>query len=434
MSTSQELFKICMKIAIYFIGAMMLFMDCDMDDSGKKASRTNLEVNAFSNKEIDESSPILLTIERLQSVKLSDLFSIEKIIPLDDKSLVGQISQILQIEDGSVLIFDQRVANSLICFDLNGRFKWQIDKQKGEVGAELYLTDVKVNHSKHEINIWDNVNKRLSIFDYAGAFVKSYPINIGAINFGVLRNDRIAFYKGNFLGSKDYNFKILVYDLQAGGICAQYFPIRKNEHYITLLSPRNLNGSAESNKHFFTEPFSNGIYSISDKVAKLEFIINFEEHGLPDDFFSEVSSYENFRELANEISSSSLYHRMIHNVNEFGQFVSFVFRTKDNDFAHSFYNIKSKNHYSLTITDDIFGKLLFPNYFGQEDGEGVYFSFIYPSLVHEQVRIKRELNGNEEFLAELQDKFENLYEIYDSTEEFDNPVVVKLKLNQNMIP
>jgi len=135
---------------------------------------------------------IIINLDMLKDTELfsSMIFNVPKTIILETskKCLIGSVTD-MQVYDEKIYIFDKMSAQSLLQFDLNGKFIRKIaDRGKGP-GEYLNLSDFTIDKKNSELYLLDN--NKLHRYKTDGTYINSVSIEI---EFAGVR--AIQFYKG----------------------------------------------------------------------------------------------------------------------------------------------------------------------------------------------------------------------------------------------
>jgi hypothetical protein len=138
-------------------------------------------------------------------------------------------------------------------------------------GEYTYPTGFHVFPESGDIVVFDKDSWKVIYYSKTGEFQKEFRISFPTHSFGVIDNDRIAFYKNRRVFENDLNYDLVVTNAR-GEVLMKEFPYN-SESFGVGYSPLPsafyyLNGLK------FISPYSNTVYSVSDHVTiglKLDF-------------------------------------------------------------------------------------------------------------------------------------------------------------------
>jgi hypothetical protein len=138
---------------------------------------------------------ILVDVDKAQKqIKISDVFDAVEYIPLETpgKHLIGEISQICFYEE-RFYILDSDIAKSVFCFDKNGKFLFEINRQGTGPGEYVKPTSISVNHDYEILLLYCASTRQVLVFDLNGNFLYSKNVSFYASHFSYIGNDLYAF-------------------------------------------------------------------------------------------------------------------------------------------------------------------------------------------------------------------------------------------------
>lgn len=199
----------------------------------------------------------------LQQGSLHSEFDSVKYIRLEtnDKCMIGEISQILRMGD-SLLVVDQYVAKSMVVFDLNGNYCYNIGGQGRGPGE---YNEIGYVHVADDGNIYVADRGAGKILTYAkdGHFVKESLLNAGAPQAFVVLKDSILL--GSYSGYRvNAPYRLAWMNLnQVGDTLNTAFPYMTTRRYV---AGEFLRG--KDNEVLFHYPLNDTVYAVTD--AKIE--------------------------------------------------------------------------------------------------------------------------------------------------------------------
>lgn len=270
-----------MKIIIIF-STLLIFFSCinNQKKSIKEADCIIVDVN------ISEES----------SFDLSELSKEEQWIKLEtnDSCLIEYIRKLYYV-DNKIVVGDD---NSILFFDVNGKFKYRVDRQGG--GPEEYnrLSDFDICKNNKQIYILDTGKKQILKYDLSGNYINNIKIDFWAIGIQLLNDSTCLLYSGNQMSS-ECNNKFAVIDMKNDKTLNRFGVISANKSkYLHVYNKTNF--SINNNHIAFYEFYNDTIYTLYDKGCKADFYLNFNKMNIPKSYFDR--NYENIIEFQNEIN------------------------------------------------------------------------------------------------------------------------------------
>jgi hypothetical protein len=129
------------------------------------------------------------------SLNLSSIFETIDYVPLDtpDDHLIGEVSSILFHGD-RMYILDNNISNSLFCFQRDGTFLYEINRQGSGTGEYIELTAATIDHEKQHVLLYCNVSDRVLVFDLEGNYLRSVALGFNADHFVFVGEVTVAFF------------------------------------------------------------------------------------------------------------------------------------------------------------------------------------------------------------------------------------------------
>jgi hypothetical protein len=386
-----------------------------------------LEVEIVDDIFYDKSDIKVLDLVSRMKVELDffDIFQIDEVTFLDETVLVGNVEKLIFF-DGKYYVFD-KISESLKCFSSDGSILWDISN-KGE-GPEEYLkiNDFDVDFEKKEVHLWDSRSLKVLVYDSeTGVYLNSNQNQ----SFGhalVAMDNKYFFYPLAFY-NEDQAFKILITN-RSNKLIGKSLPFESYDYENSYLPEKSF--SKDSNHSFyFTQMFNDTIYHYRNDTIKADFVILKDGIGIPSyDNFSNTSDYYQ-RIQQNQISASP-----VGNLIKFGNSMFFSF-SKYNQ-SYSLFTV----HYGLL--DLLSGNLILfdrlennPFDWRQQlpvdikfANNGFAFMVVDPAYFND-IRSNWSNVSSEGYVVKdyFEEKYSQLHDIVENTENDSNPIIIKLKL------
>jgi hypothetical protein len=237
-----------------------------------------------------------IDIDKAEKVYASKIFDSIVYVPLETTNiaLLGRITK-MEIADSLLFLLDSQT-HTIWCFDQKGKYINHIHR-RGQ-GPEEYVSifDFTVDKVNNLIAILDRNTKKILWYTFSAEFVKSRRIEVSAMCFGLLNNNKILAYTngadiymkgGN--ASLAYNYFIIdsVDDITA------YFPYNEITDNLLGIKIIEINDS----KVLTTYAANDTVYEFSrDGELILKHVIDFGKHRIP---VEKSISTEHAREIRN---------------------------------------------------------------------------------------------------------------------------------------
>jgi len=227
---------------------------------------------------IDKNKVRTLSIS-LQDIKLhgkvSDLFSINKLIPLEasDKSLINFIDKV-KVASDRIFIYDYK-SQRLLQFKNNGDFLRQIGQRGKGPGEYLELNDFEIDPKNEIVYLLDY--KRIHSYSFKGDYIGTNKTEYFGYKI-VLSNDNGFFFYGARMDDK------LIVTNPKFRLQATYFPYSPAYEVDNLYSFSQL-----ADKTFFHLPRIDTIYEIINGSPVPSFFVNFNGRNFTSEDYSRLS-------------------------------------------------------------------------------------------------------------------------------------------------
>lgn len=240
------------KIIFHYIIVFFLFFSC-------KKEKENLVVN---NKEIDYAMLDTISFSTHKGkYEVRNLFSSTQLIPLETnkQSLIGSVRKIIYKKD-YIYIFDETTGNnSILVFDLKGKFITAIRNTGRGPGEYNSIIDFTVDE-KGLIYILHDSCKKILVYSADGIYQKDIKLKVYIYGFEIF-NNKIYGYNGGGSDNLNPNKHIVFIFNAEGKLIKGAFPASEGRK---LTSSNNI-FSCKEDKMYINIPFYNTIYSINKK-------------------------------------------------------------------------------------------------------------------------------------------------------------------------
>jgi hypothetical protein len=368
----------------------------------------------------------------LKSINMSEIFSEIEYIPLEnaDKHVIGEIHQLIAYKN-RFYIFDRFHTQSVFCFQQDGKFLFELNRKGTGPGEYVKLKNVSIDYDNDYLLLYCGQIKQILVYDLDGNYVKSYRTkDIWANDFSYTGNGYAAFYgcytsnpqyskngmTPNLLIAKTDDYKILHTDL--------FFP-SEIKMSVVVGNAKHFSSYHNGTVSLLAE-YNDTVFHISEGKSEPAYYVDFGDMKKDKSFYSllrnpttvlgQIPEYEKTRDIC-----------IITALEETKTDIVFGYRHK-NTFHYVFYNKEtgqvidvcsdnSKNN-DDPIYNDIDGcTFAFP---WSTDGES-FFGVIESYSI---------LEMKESIRASTAAGKDKLLKILDGMSEFDNPIIVKMKMKK----
>lgn len=216
----------------------------------------------------------------------SDYFTNVKYIKLETtlESLVGVVSKLEVLNDGSFLIFDN-FKGALYLFAPDGKFLRHIG-HRGKAHNEYALPEqIAYDPYNDNIIVWDNAKKTLQYYDLDGEMIDSAKLPWDISTFDVVDKDHLCVYMNNGENlekiKQGFNYKIIDHN---GNVIKQFVPYGEE---LTDFNPASKTTLWRYGDTLYTmQPYSPLVSIVSSDTITPLYCIDFGKNAIPDDFIS----------------------------------------------------------------------------------------------------------------------------------------------------
>ena len=330
--------------------------------------------------------------------------SIEMIeLEINNNCVIGNVSKIILYEN-RYYIYDV-LTNSVMCFDINGRYLFHIGKHGNGPIEYNKIKDINLNEEAGYIEMYDRPNKMILCYDLNGNYSKK--INIKEyFNSFVSTNDG---YLCQVVGDNPEQFNFIIAN-NKGKIKSKYIPSKG----LDKIDIKN-QITKDSDQIYFTHGCSYIIYSFEKEEIVPKYFVDFNTSKIPDKYFKkqQIKTSE-FFELFDRDYSMVIY--SCYNSNN-----SFVFSYyKSNQTYWALYNKTTME--TKTGQFKLFGTPITPPIYKKD---GYYYTFIDESFIRNIKEKNIQINNETENKV-----YNSIIRIIQEKDErkTTNPIILKFKL------
>jgi hypothetical protein len=369
----------------------------------------------------------------LKAINMSEIFSDIEYVPLEsvDKHLIGIINQLIVYKE-RFYIFDKNQTQSVFCFQQDGKFLFELNKKGQGPGEYLKVISISIDHDNDHLLLYCSNTHQILVYDLDGNYIKSHRnMNIWANQFSYIGDSYAAFY-GSYTSNYKYakngmtpnllmintdNYKVQHTDL--------FFPSEIN--FSALVSNANCFSSYHNGIVSLLEEYNDTIYHLSKGRVDRTYYVDFGNMKKDKGFYSlmkspttalgQIPEYERMHDVCNIcgwVESRTdvflfYYHKLVEH---------YAFYNKETkqiiDVCRDFGNETSVDPFCNDINGGPFAVVY------STDGESFYG-------VIESYQILEMKESIQTSNAVNKDK---LIKMIDSIDEFDNPIIVKMKMKK----
>lgn len=394
---------------------------------------------ACTNKDSKEGKPIndsLIIVQipeiesRIESLKFSSFFSDPVFVELETKdrnSLVGNIDNFLVVDNQ----FFIRSGTNFFWFDESGKLKQSVNFFGQGPGQCLAPVGLTVNTMDSTFAVFSNDKRSLLTYQFSGRLKEEIKFPVSAFNFGISNQGDILFFVGGepfIKGSKTENYLIHSFDSSqnylGGSIMSSSISrslcnnIGRNDFYINDISIL-----------YYKFPLIDTIYKYSGGTFTPAIFIDFINNKIPPELLGESS-----KNYYDEIKRNNLAFRAS-NFLEATNYYYFEFRLGEsiNKSVSCFYNkLNSEVHLFNKVCNDFIGEKDFSFILSDEQKPAYiesdrFFFLIEPYTILQNIENQKEILGKSGYKDFLQSN-PQLMSIIDDLKEYNNPIILSLKL------
>lgn len=400
----------------YFIIANCCFILFGCKNDKKKENTfpgKTASVNAKNIITKIDGNPMQITIDLSKTIEgnFDDYFSLKKVIYIDGKSPIGQISLIRQYKE-KLFILDRENTQQLYCFDLEGKLIWEF-KSRGRGPLEYnQIYDFIINEKKGTIDVLDSGNNKIINIDInTGIAKKEFKLGFFGREMVLYNNGDYLLYTGNITVNNDLNYKLLLANTNQE-VKSRCLPILEGEKNKYSAGFRSLDQSNET--IYFTETFNDTIYTIKNDELKTAFYVEFLDKKYPQELMINFT-----QDKADRLNRAKPYINNIDRVSEKNGILNFMF-SYNKSFYTVFYDIRNKSTYIFNMLKsgkklDVFEQIIFQG----NINEG-YVKIVEPFYFD---KLRKDFESNKKFRDNIMENNPKMYNIISKTNENSNPIL-----------
>lgn len=282
--------------------------------------------------------PTKITIDLSKTIEgnYDDYFSLKKVIYLDKKSPLGQVSLIRQYKE-KLFILDKKNTQQLFCFDLEGKLIWEF-KSRGKGPLEYnQISDFVINEKKGTIDVLDSGSYKIINLDINTGVAKTeFKLGFYGTEMVLCKNGNYLIYTGNLTVNNDLNYKLLLANSKQE-VFSRNLPVYEYEKDKYFVGYRSLEKC--TNTIYFTETLNDTIYTVKNDTLKTAYYVDFLDKKYP----KELNINYTYNK-AKKLMRDKPYIDNVGRVSEKNGILNFTFSYK-REFFIVFYDIKKKVTY-----------------------------------------------------------------------------------------
>jgi hypothetical protein len=370
--------------------------------------------------------------EALKTVNLSEIFSDIEYIPLEsvDKHLIGEVQQVI-VYKGRIYVFDRYQTQSVFCFQQDGKFLFELNRKGQGPGEYEELNAISIDHNNEHLLLY--CHQKINVCDLDGKHIGSHRNDIWSHNFSYTDDGYAAFY-GGFNINAQYAKNGMSPNLLIANT-DDYKVENTDIFFSSKIKPSAVVGvfncfsSYQNGTISLLVPYDDTVYHISKRAVERAYYIDFGDMKKDKSFYSllrnpetkidEIPDYEKEHDICSmrtlTESKTDIYFVYYHK-----RIFHFVFYNKDTkrviDVCKDF-GKENVNEY-LPFDNDINGIPFVSIY--STDGESFYGVIDAFKIIKFKESIKQSNAVNKDKLLKM----------LEGINEFDNPVIVKMKLKK----
>ncbi len=196
-----------------------------------------------------------------------------RIVELETKNnfLIGQPNQVVYRDDKWFI--SDRLTNQIFIFNKDGSFYSKINEQGNAPGKYSNIRYFSINPYNSQIEIFDNFQNSIYIYDYSGNFIKKIRLSFFMLSFEYLNKNTIVINKQYQKDETKYNYNLLFTDNKFK-IIKKFDRITQTPSsaasFVARLPLKKIN-----NKIYWIKTYNPNLYVIDDlnsiKTIKLDF-------------------------------------------------------------------------------------------------------------------------------------------------------------------
>ena len=295
----------------------------------------------FISCSVKEDKIITFKVNPQKSVKLSDIFSVEKRIDIISEKPVGGIKVLHKINDQYLALIGGNISK----IDQNGYLeKKLITKQNSYLFKSITSFDVFNN----KIYTLERSESKFKIIDDEFNIIEEHELPFYPLSFKVISENKVLFYVG-FQKMSSQTHQLLIYDLQKNKVVGTYKPIDDNLSYFNVFTIDNF--VTDKNEILFWNGLDQNIYKFKEDGLSLFKTFKYKNKNIPDNFYKN-SKFDDVREYMQKMNTMDFVSRF-YGMRLQGDYLLKTISYSDKRYF-VFKNLRSNSEYcSDIVIDDI---------------------------------------------------------------------------------
>lgn len=382
--------------------------------------------NFGNNKKLDQSNVKIIPVTPFSKdkINLSSFATDIKYIPLETPKghTIAHIKKIFY-NKGKFYIVDYKKKHSVYCFNIKGKFLFEINNVGKGPGEYIELTDACLTYNKGSLALADISQNKILFYDLNGVFIneQKLPKNLYFSNFCMHKDFNVLLAQSSLLkdapDSKKkkptveyaYNhFTLYNYITTPSDFSNTNFGFKVHNmatEGITLNSPFDIH----NNSIYSTYAYNDTIYKIDDKSITPTYAVDFGDNKIPKRYTSD-SKNEVYMKLYNDESLG--WAGILDQIVISNNFIGFNYATAKNNINSTIY-IRNLNHsinFSQVENDINSGPL---GIIAGKDSDSTIISYVEAYSL---------IDNYEKFSTPENDS------IFDTVEYNDNPIITLISI------
>lgn len=224
----------------------------------------------FSCVDKQEHEVIQVNLREEHTINYSDLFDDLQIVQLDDDFLVGDVDDIIVLQN-RIIVLDRRISNAVHFFNKKGKF---IQSIKADDGPQVFSSPSSISLSQNgeEILVTDGMSYSIYFYDLDGKFLKKLDnrnLSVDAIDFS---GDNFYVWSRNQV---DWSKKLELRDLTNLSVNG-YIDLEKELEFKVLNGrAASIFKNSKDDNLYFTQKFHPRIIQISNSKIQTSYLFEF---------------------------------------------------------------------------------------------------------------------------------------------------------------
>mgnify|MGYP005816210839 CR=1 FL=1 len=380
---------------------LLCFISCDQN------THNLVDIGTKGNYDLSNSDTIFVNPKYKDNTDFEIIDNIEDIyaIKLSNEELIAEVSKI-RFSQNHIYILDN-IRQAIFVFDNNGNLLNTIDNSGRGPGEFAKLTDFTFDLQKNQLVLLDNINRKLLHFDSTGVYLGENRFIFHARNFDISA-DQVVLYNDFNERLKDTNYNVFISN-RDGEVSKYFFPFSSELSATNRVKKTYF--TRDKNTINYIGHYDRNWYKFNGDSVWLAYNIDFGDFNSPDEIIDNV-----FDAFAGYAHGISYFH-------ETEDYLAFTYRYLDK-LKTVYYNKNSKFlfHGLTTIPHMAYLSLVDPVIGTRDD---YFVQTINPQMFIELFDKYGDRFGDSSKLREIHKKF---YNILNSLNEDDNPIIIFFKL------